>query len=86
MPQQVQENLIKAERENASSGRTAGIFVIVLGALLMVAGIAGAVDLTLEGLGMKAKAAKAAPGIVLMLVGLFIIWRSNLKVTVAQKK
>ena len=77
----VQKQLIKTEADNARKGRMWGIFVIVLGVILTIVGATGAVDLKLSGMGLSAQVANAAPGVVLALIGLVIVWRTNLKVT-----
>jgi hypothetical protein len=77
----VQTQLIKSEAENARTGRMVGLLVILVGVILTIAGATGAVDLKLSGMGLSAQVANAAPGVVLALSGLVIIWRTNLKVT-----
>jgi uncharacterized protein YjeT (DUF2065 family) len=77
----VQKQLIKTEADNARTGRMVGLLVILVGVILTIAGATGAVDLKLSGMGLNAQVVNAAPGIVLALIGLVIVWRTNLKVT-----
>jgi hypothetical protein len=78
---EVQKQIVKAEAENARSGRMVGLLVILVGVILTIAGATGAVDLKLSGMGMSAQVVNAAPGVVVALIGLFIVWRTNLKIT-----
>ena len=80
----VQQKVIEAEVSNAKSGRMVGLIVIVLGMVLTVLGATGSVDMHLGGLGLDAKITNAAPGVVAMVIGLFIVWRSNLRIDAAR--
>jgi hypothetical protein len=82
----VQKQLIEAEIRNARNGRIVGLIVIVLGVVLTLLGATGAVDMHLTGLGLNAKVSNAAPGVVLMFIGGFIVWRSNLSIKAARAR
>jgi hypothetical protein len=86
MDKTVQKQAIKEEARSAARGLVVGLIVIVLGALLTWAGVTGLVDLQLEGLGLNARVANAGPGVVAMLIGLFIIWRTSFRVKATKGK
>ncbi len=86
LPEKIQDKVVKGEMESAKGGRRIGLGVIVLGVLLTILGATGAVDLRLQGLGLNAHVANAAPGVVLMLIGLFIIWLTRFTVKAAKPK
>jgi hypothetical protein len=79
-PIDVQKRIVEAEKENASQGRLTGLLILLVGVLLTLAGVTGAVDLKLSGLGLSGNLGNAAPGVVLMVIGLFVIWRTNLRI------
>lgn len=79
---EVQKQLINTEADNARTGRMVGLLVILIGVILMIAGVTGAVDLKLSGLGLNVQVANAAPGVVVALIGLVIVWRTNLTIKV----
>jgi uncharacterized protein YjeT (DUF2065 family) len=80
----VQRRVIEAEVRNARNGRMAGVIVIVLGVGLTLLGATGAVDMHLGGMGLDAKVTNAAPGVVAMVIGLVIVWRTNLRIDAAR--
>jgi hypothetical protein len=80
----VQQKVIEAEVGNAKAGRMVGLIVIALGVLLTLLGATGAVDMHLGGMGLDAKVTNAAPGVVAMVIGGFIVWRSNLRIDAAR--
>ena len=82
----IKKKLIKVEADNANKGRNIGLFIILLGVVLMLLGVTGSANLVLSGAGLKAKLSNAAPGIILMVIGLVVIWRTNLRITAAKKK
>jgi hypothetical protein len=86
LPESVQNKVVDAEIGNANKGRSTGLLIILIGVLLTLAGVSGVVDLDLSGLGLSAKVAKAAPGIVLILVGLFVIWITSLRIKAPKPK
>ena len=82
----IKKKLIKVEADNANKGRNIGLSIILLGVALMLLGVTGAADLVLSGAGLKVKLSNAAPGIILMVIGLVVIWRTNLRITAEKKK
>ena len=79
-PIEAQKDMVKAESENAKGGRLVGLLILALGVLLAVVGVTGVTDLSAEGSGMKVVLKNAAPGALLMLIGLAVIWRTNLSI------
>lgn len=63
-----------------------GLFCIIGGIALFFNGITGNTSWTAEFLGAKSKISDAAPGVVLFIVGLFIIWVTKFNVRVKQPK
>jgi hypothetical protein len=86
LPPTVQSQIVQAEIENARKGRRFGFVIVILGVAMSLIGATGVVDLNLSGLGLSAKVANATPGVVLMLIGLMVIWRTNLRITKAKGK
>ncbi len=86
LPQKVQEKIVESEARNARAGRIVGFVVILLGVVLTLLGATGAVNIELGGAGLTAHVANAAPGVVLMLIGLFVVWRTNLSIKAVQHK
>jgi hypothetical protein len=82
----IQKQLIDAERQNARRGQILGVVIIALGIDLILAGVSGAVDAQFSGMGLTTKLTKASPGLVIAVIGLVVIWRTNLSIKSGKKK
>jgi hypothetical protein len=64
----------------ALAGLVVSIVAIVTGAVLCLNGVAGSTSWTASALGLESNINDAAPGVVLFIVGLFIVWVTKPKV------
>jgi hypothetical protein len=83
LPPGVQKRLIRGEERSARRGAMIGALVIVLGILLLILGASGAVELSVKVGEFSGHLVTGALGIVVVLLGGFIIWatRQRVKVT-----
>jgi len=75
---------IKGEQDYSKLGLGAGLIVIGVGALLLILGITGSVDWGLRLAGLESKLSNASPGVVAMVVGLIIIFRTRPRVKITK--
>jgi hypothetical protein len=62
-------------------GLATGAIVFLGGFVLCILGLAGSVQLILEGPGLGAKLTNASPGIVFALLGMAVVWRFKPKIS-----
>jgi hypothetical protein len=60
-------------------GLVLGLVCIITGAALFFAGVVGATSWTASLLGLQSKVTDAAPGSVLFIVGLFVVWATRFR-------
>ena len=71
---------IKGEYSYGKLGLILGLSSIVGGIILGLNGVAGSTSWTASLLGLESKINDAAPGVVLFIVGLFMVWATKPKV------
>jgi hypothetical protein len=71
---------VKKEYAYATLGLVLGLAAIVGGVILGINGVAGSTSWTANALGLESKINDAAPGVVLFIVGLFMILITRPKV------
>ncbi len=64
----------------AMAGLVAGLGAIIAGVMLLYRGVSGSSSWVAEVLGLSSEISDAPPGVILFVVGLFIIWVSKPKV------
>lgn len=79
---EIAELIIKAEEDKAKNGLIAGFVCILLGFILSIIGVTGFINWSFAFGGINSSLTNAAPGVLLMVVGLLIIIVTNHKVTV----
>jgi hypothetical protein len=62
------------------SGLTLGLACVVGGLILTLYGVTGSAGWTAKVLGLESKLSDAAPGVVLFIVGLFVVWATRFSV------
>ena len=80
------KQLAKGEQQKSTFGLVIGLICVVGGLALIYAGVEGSIDWTLKGMGLESKLAKASPGVILFLVGLYIIWITRFRYIVKSPK
>jgi hypothetical protein len=63
------------------AGLIVGLIFMAAGVLLFLRGVQGSTSWTASSLGSQSKLADAAPGTILFVVGLLVIWTTRYKVT-----
>jgi hypothetical protein len=63
-------------------GLGVALVCIIGGIILALLGVTGSVSWTAKAFGVQSKLSDAAPGVVLFLVGLFIIWATRFSIEV----
>lgn len=64
------------------SGLVLGLASVLGGILLCLRGVAGSTIWTTKFIGLESKISDAAPGVVLFVVGLFVVWVTRFSVKV----
>ena len=79
------KHLAKAQLLYSFVGLVLGIFVMVLGCILLYLGITGETKFVAETIGIKAELSDAAPGTLLIVVGLVVVVVTKFKFTIRKK-
>jgi len=77
---------IKGEYLYATLGLILGLAAIIGGVILGLNGVAGSTSWTAQLIGLQSEINDAAPGVVLFIVGLFMIWATKPKVKLKDLK
>ena len=78
----IAERIIKAEENKAKNGLIAGVVCILLGVILSIIGVTGFINWSFAFGGINSSLTNAAPGVLLMIIGLLIIVVTNHRVIV----
>jgi len=78
----ITERIIKAEENKAKNGLIAGVVCILLGVILSIIGVTGFINWSFAFGGINSSLTNAAPGVLLMIIGLLIIVVTNHRVIV----
>jgi len=73
-PPYLQNKLAEHEYGYGKLGLLVGVVCVLGGLLLCLNGIAGSTSWTAKFLGAESNISDAAPGVVLFVIGLFIVW------------
>ena len=76
---------IRAESKYALAGLVVGVVCILGGLILFILGVTSATSWTAKILGAESTLADAAPGAVLFIVGLFVVYITRYNITVRSK-
>lgn len=76
---ETQLGLAKMEFYNSQIGKFLGAICIIGGVVLFLNGISGSSSWTAKFLGAESKLTEAAPGIILFVIGLFVVFISRYK-------
>lgn len=79
------QQLAKAQLLYSFSGLALGVFVMILGCVLLYLGISGESNFIADTLGIKAEISNAAPGTVLIVVGLIVVIATRFSFTIKKK-
>ena len=79
------KDAIQAESKYAIAGLYLGVVCILGGLILFILGVTGATSWTAKILGAESILVDAAPGVVLFIVGLFIVYITRYKLIVRSK-
>ena|SRR5271157_1961610 len=79
---EIAELIIKAEENKSKNGLIAGLICVFLGVILCIIGVTGFINWNFAFGGINSSLTNAAPGVLLMIIGLFIIVVTNHRVTV----
>jgi len=79
------QQLAKAQLLYSFFGLAFGVFVMVLGCILLYLGISGESNFIADTFGIKAELTDAAPGTVLIVVGLIVIVVTRFRLTIKKK-
>jgi hypothetical protein len=71
---------IKGEYRYAALGLILGLATIICGTILGLHGVAGKTSWTASLLGLQSQISDATPGVVLFVVGIFLVWITKPKV------
>lgn len=63
-------------------GLATGVFLALVGVVLLIHGVAGSTNWTTKLLGAESEISDAAPGVILFIVGLFVVYITRFKVKV----
>lgn len=74
------KDIVRGEKASSRNGLLAGLAVILLGAVLLLAGVSGAVDITFAGGGANGHIVTSAIGVIVVLLGGAIIYATRYKV------
>ncbi len=86
VPPAIQKKLVEAERSNSRIGLIFGLVMVILGVGLVIYGAAGATDLEIKSAAETIKVTKAAPGVILIVLGAAVILYTRFKVKAVTKK
>jgi hypothetical protein len=62
-------------------GLTVGGVVFIAGFILCILGLAGTVEILLEGGGLKARLVNGSPGVAFAFLGMIVMWKFKPKIT-----
>jgi len=74
MDAELVKTIVRGQLIYSLSGLTLGLACVVGGLILALHGVTGSVGWTAKVLGLESKLNDAAPGVVLFIVGLFVVW------------
>jgi len=74
VPPKTQEALSRHHLIYSICGLVLGLVCVIAGVVLFFAGVTGAMSWTAKFLGAESQILDAAPGAVIFIVGLFIVW------------
>ena len=63
-------------------GLVAGVFLALVGVVLLIHGVAGSTNWTTKLLSAESEISDAAPGVILFIVGLFVVYITRFQVKV----
>ena len=63
-------------------GLVAGVLLALVGVVLLIHGVAGSASWTTKVLGAESEISDAAPGVILFIVGLFVVYITRFRVQV----
>lgn len=63
-----------------------GYFLIIFGIIVMILGLSGNIDWVIESVGFSSRIVNASPGLVMILVGAFLVSKGKMDVKATQKK
>jgi hypothetical protein len=81
----VVEKSVDHQRTISIIGLLIGLLCVVGGVLLFFAGISGSTSWTTKIIGFESKFTEAAPGAILFVVGIAIVWITKFDVTIGGK-
>jgi len=76
------EKLAEPQRTIALFGLIVGVVCVLGGLSLFFAGITGSANWTAKFLGFQSTLTEAAPGVILFVVGVVVIWITRLKIVI----
>ena len=76
------EDVIKKQYKYSQSGLFCGLLCIFGGIVLFILGVTGSVEWLFNLFGLESKVINAAPGIILFIIGLFVIWITRFSVRI----
>ena len=85
LPSETYEKALDQQYAYSVRGLVLGLICVLAGLILFVAGIVGHTNWTVEVLGLKSTLSDAAPGAILAVVGVIIVFATRYEVTTKGK-